>query len=385
MRMKPLWATAILLFVGLQPMRAQGVAEAALACFENGDRCDPTPIPVAAILLEPQKFGSTPVSTVLDGLERIALHADDPGLRQKAAREVAAAGWKGYRSTPIPGVVSRLIRIHRVSTDHWVRSIIISQMMLQVEDVEAVNFLERVAQEDDPRERGEGLSTAYLAVNSLSHMGPQGVAVLEQLHKQGTVSPTAAEYLKNVKARGFNEPPTSREARCQLAVAIFISGSRAASDTWAGREISICGVNGGRAIAVAMRNARTESDTVFLDFITQATQYVHDGLVYEAAMDVAADPGATVQARIFSLRSLIYLMWPGIRPSYAGLKSGATPGYPHNCIGATVTHSVPSVANPVPGNYKEQIEKLATRLKQDSTVPVDVRAAAVCARMVARR
>ena len=201
--MRVLVLSGVAVFAVFQPIAAQGVAEASLACFENADRCDPRPIHVSAILLEPQKFGLAAVSTVLDGLERIAVHSEDPALQRSAALWLAAAGWKGYRPTPIAGVVSRLVRVYRASTAHRIRAIIVSQMIPQVEDVEAASFLELVAQEDDPRERGYEWSTAYLAVNALSHMGPRGLAVLKRLHQQGSVSPTAKGYLEYLKERDF--------------------------------------------------------------------------------------------------------------------------------------------------------------------------------------
>ena len=197
------------LLSGFQPLVAQGDAQAALACFEEANRTgskgcqEPPEVALAHIFsTEPSRSDASLVGAVLDGLEQLALLSDDQSVRSAAVLAISTRGLKTY-PWPISNTVLRLARVYHQSTDWEVRYIVVQRMAHQVEEGEAIAFLEAVAQEDNPLDRGSDLPATRLALESLNRMGAPGRTVLERLHAQGTVPGIAKGYLEYLKQGDF--------------------------------------------------------------------------------------------------------------------------------------------------------------------------------------
>ncbi len=199
--------SGLLLLFSLQPVAAQGQAEAALACLRQthsaGKACEHSPtLSVVMILEDPDGYSRPVVTTLLDGLEDLALDSDE-NVRGVAVASLMTPGRKVAGSPTIRGIVDRLSRVYHQSRDYGVRTLIVSQMHLQIEEAEAAAFLEAVAQEDNSLDSGSDRPPAHTALVSLTRMGPRGQAVLERLHAQGTVPGIAKGYLEYLKQRDF--------------------------------------------------------------------------------------------------------------------------------------------------------------------------------------
>jgi hypothetical protein len=176
---------------------------------------------------------------------------------------------------------------------------------------------------------------------------------------------------------------------CRLAVQIFTRGQPAPQEEWAWTVIQQCGAEGGVALASALRNARSSTDVDYLDRLAGRARWLRDGAVFSAAIDVTADRGASVPAR---LRAIIVLLYTtrlaedhirGIPLSYQDLLSpfDERSGLPHpTCgMGRTSAGEVrPYEGAPLPADYKDQIRTVGKDIFGDTTEPTDVRSAAFC-------
>lgn len=173
--------------------------------------------------------------------------------------------------------------------------------------------------------------------------------------------------------------------QCRKAIRVIETGHPAPHESWAVDYIASCGASGARAIATAMDNLRASADTALLNQLTQPTRRLHDATVFHAAMEIAADASASVPARVFSLRSLLYFVAPNQDPAYDELLAATPEGLPRSCgVGRFVTHSIPEVGVPLPSDFRARMQNLAGTLVQDSAVPLDVRAAALCVKSLAQ-
>lgn len=164
-----------------------------------------------------QAKGFLPIGAMnakLDTLEQRSLSSDSCNRRTSAVTGIAFAGraMKGADAPspppPYPGIVARLARIYRQTSECDLRGSIIDLMIIQAEREEAVVFLARVAEEPfQPTPPGVVLGTwptQVLAIGALTHMGQPGEAMLRRLHAEGTVrEPTARASLEDLARRGF--------------------------------------------------------------------------------------------------------------------------------------------------------------------------------------
>ncbi len=156
---------------------------------------------------------SETVSSLLDGLERLALTTDVQVVRQSAVAELAAFGTQAsYIPDPMPGILPRLLRIYRSTDDMFTRSSILVDLRWMVERAEAVAFLTEVAQQDSTNEDFEG--AAESAVRSLGLAGPLGASALRSLDEQGLVKDRDASGLLRAYSRhGYQHRSSSDGAR----------------------------------------------------------------------------------------------------------------------------------------------------------------------------
>lgn len=158
----------------------------------------------------------------LDTLELLVVSSDSCNRRRSTLIAIGGAGWMRNEADappppPYPGIVARLARIYRQTTDCSLRATVITLMIQQAEREEAVAFLALVAQEPapalpQPTPPGVVLGddnppVQTLAIGALSSMDQPGEAALRRLQAEGTVrEPMAREELERLARRGFQKP-----------------------------------------------------------------------------------------------------------------------------------------------------------------------------------
>jgi hypothetical protein len=129
-----------------------------------------------------------------------------------------------------------------------------------------------------------------------------------------------------------------------------------------------------------MLRARTSTDTALLNAITSPAIELRDGDVYRAALDIAGDRTASVAARVFAFRTLVWTLEPGGMIQYADLADEMVVGRRICNRHGAHFHLRLTRGSPVPGDYVQVIHNLGRATENDSTAPRQVRRAAECAR-----
>lgn len=174
-----------------------------------------------------------------------------------------------------------------------------------------------------------------------------------------------------------------RRNHCRLAVQVIETGHPAPRREWALDYIRLCGTEGGRALAQALRAARQVSDTAMLGRLTAPALHMIDGELFTSALAVAADETATTEARGFSFRVLIQSIDPGRSLGYADLTE--LPGAHSSCAGVGAGfHFQPRTGSPLPSDAPAQVLATAQRVAV-STAPLQVLRAARCTQAHAER
>lgn len=176
--------------------------------------------------------------------------------------------------------------------------------------------------------------------------------------------------------------PDAIKARndCRLAARIVATGHPAPHEEWALAVIPNCPAEAGPAIASGMLALRNENNIYILDSLTSTSRYVRDAAILDAALEIADDRSASFEARIFSLRTLLWMtqVHPAYVP-YGALARGETYQGGGRCLVNTASHSylLPGTT-PLPPDYRDQIDALAVRLEADSSEADDIRGVAWC-------
>jgi hypothetical protein len=170
-----------------------------------------------------------------------------------------------------------------------------------------------------------------------------------------------------------------RRNDCRLAEQVIRTGHPAPHLRRAYERARYC-PNIGRAVAEAMNRSRTSNDTALLNAITSPMMNLRDGRVYETAMAVARDRSASVPARVFAIRALVWLLRPGVVIEYADLTDEPGDPEPRACIrSGTPLHLRLSRGEPIPENYVEAIHRFGSDTQADPSEPRAIKRAAVCA------
>jgi hypothetical protein len=132
-----------------------------------------------------------------------------------------------------------------------------------------------------------------------------------------------------------------------------------------------------------VRRLRAETDTVQLREFWRASRYLRDGELFGASLDVAGDRGASPQARVFALLSLLHTVRFGRSADYRHMVGGFEEDsglrrVRGGCARIFVSDDVRIVGSPLPVDYAERVQTLAERLRTDVTEPLDVQTAASC-------
>lgn len=173
------------------------------------------------------------------------------------------------------------------------------------------------------------------------------------------------------------QPPAGE--RCAVARAVIeraaSQGERGALDV-----IPTCGREGAAALARGFPVLRWSSDVPRLDAYLQVMRLWRDASLYEAALNVAADRGASVRARVFAFGYLLTLVSPGDLIQYevlgAGLDENGLPLQPCSRVVSTSHGSLDSA--PLPTDWRQRLQVIARGIYKDETEPSAVRSAAFC-------
>jgi hypothetical protein len=172
--------------------------------------------------------------------------------------------------------------------------------------------------------------------------------------------------------------------RCDIAIEIVTTGdSRAYSKArvgypeeykqrWAYSHIRPCGARGAAALASRISATRHSRDTLHLELITAPTRELLDAALFQNALRIVADAGASPEARVFAIRTLMWALQPKLSLRFGGLATG-------RCIAGFTLHLDTWDGTPLPGNRHEQVEALSRRILEVQTTPNQVRHAVVCA------
>jgi hypothetical protein len=164
-----------------------------------------------------------------------------------------------------------------------------------------------------------------------------------------------------------------RRNECRLAAQVISTGNPAPRKDWALAVIRTCR-EGGAALARAISRARTNPDTAALNALTAPTVQLRDGAVFATALEIAGDRSASVEARVFAIRTLIWSMYPGGGINYPDLSGGS-----HRCLGyGPSLHTEVTQGAALPRDYVARAKSLARTLTENVTEAVPVRRAASC-------
>lgn len=173
---------------------------------------------------------------------------------------------------------------------------------------------------------------------------------------------------------------------CRLAVRAIETGRPAPHLPWALAYVGTCGASvRGAAHAVAVRRLRSVADTATLGTFWRPTHYLLDRNLYDAALDIAADPSASVESRVFAFLTLVrYSIPPDRAASYASLTGGfyeveGLRGVAGGCAPGVLSDGGRQTGVPLPPDFRLQIREVGESVLRASANPLDVRTAASCA------
>lgn len=188
----------------------------------------------------------------------------------------------------------------------------------------------------------------------------------------------SAGFPRGLHAQNEQSDSVHLRNRCRLAAQTIATTHPAPHSGWAIEFIQNCR-EGGRVLANAFREARVSRDTVLLDALTRPAIRLRDGELFSAALEIAGDEGASPEARVYAVRTLMWAMYPGGAIQYAEL-ADLDPSHQRSCFGAgPSTHTIVTPGEtPMPADYISRAKTLARRISADPSEPRPVRRAAVC-------
>lgn len=168
---------------------------------------------------------------------------------------------------------------------------------------------------------------------------------------------------------------------CEKAAKVIDKGHPAHEKRDALKTLLECGKVGATATSAAILDSRTEQDTrVLLDFWNTADGW-RDGVVMQAALQVARDGAAATPARVFAIRHLLVLISPGSHYSYGSLTKSMDPPdtITLTCSVGYSNHWRSYMSAPLPTDYLTQLEQAFVQIRESPSTPIAVRNATLCA------
>lgn len=170
--------------------------------------------------------------------------------------------------------------------------------------------------------------------------------------------------------------------QCRLAEQVITTGNPATHTDWAWLYIDACDPSErAEAYLAALQQVRKSSDLRVIHRAVMPIVWLHDGRLFEAAMQLAADPEAATPARVVAFVALARVKRPLAAARYewfigesdiGGVPAARCAGRSGHAVGVTPG------TTPLPTNYREQIAEMARRIADAPSQPRDVRSAASC-------
>lgn len=167
---------------------------------------------------------------------------------------------------------------------------------------------------------------------------------------------------------------------CRLARQVLIDGQPANKRGWALSIVPSCGEEGGDAVVAELRRFRSAAHPdVFEPVVRTATRY-RDRLIFEGVLGLAADPAASVAARVQAIRILSAQLAPGSGAVWVSYSYFAgtddSPGFVE--IGPMSVSSDDPVfpGRPLPADALDRSEQAMRGLAENPGTPMPVRHAA---------
>jgi hypothetical protein len=142
-------------------------------------------------------------------------------------------------------------------------------------------------------------------------------------------------------------------------------------------RLHTCGAAGAQATADVLRRLRTSTDDGLLNFLIYPASYNRHSAVLDAALDVAADPQASIDSRALAL--LIAMRQHNVTIAFAGgigTLLNDPPG--KGCLPAAVFGAAYVSQAPLPADYRQRIEAVASRIASDPGDPPPLKKFAGC-------
>lgn len=98
------------------------------------------------------------------------------------------------------------------------------------------------------------------------------------------------------------------------------------------------------------------------------------------ALEIARDRTASVPARVFAIRALLWTLQPGGVITYADLVDERPDGRPRVCFGGTPLHLRLTRGEPISPDYADVIHRAGAQAEADLAEPEQIRIAAFCMR-----
>jgi hypothetical protein len=164
---------------------------------------------------------------------------------------------------------------------------------------------------------------------------------------------------------------------CRLAVQVLTTGRPAVKTGWAIRQMRMC-PSTAADLAEGLRAARTSQDTGALNRLTAPTDWLRDGNIFSAAVEVLRDRSASPQARVYATRVLMWAFVPGEEIRYGHLVDVDGDG-DWTCGGMGPSlHGELVRGTPLPAGWEAAAQALGRTLALSPDEHVLVRQAATC-------
>lgn len=153
------------------------------------------------------------------------------------------------------------------------------------------------------------------------------------------------------------------------------------------KRVNACPERAGQAISEELSGLRNSRSPERLERASWLAHYLHDAQIYGAALDVAGDRRASLEARVNAFRVLHWTLRPSQSPGYSYFLGKPIDDSPalvtwcsctgHYYHGYTADdQGWPAIGRLVPEDFVVQIHSLAQRIEMDATEPQPVRWAA---------
>ena len=173
-----------------------------------------------------------------------------------------------------------------------------------------------------------------------------------------------------------NPEPVRLRHECRLAAQVIRTGQPVPKLGSAWQTLPACPLEAGPTAAGALERLRAATDTIDFMPVRTVGLAVRDSALFQAALDVSADRGASTIAREASLMILVQQLVDGRAVTYAGLAAADTvSGCP---LGWLDDAGRPSSGTPLPADARARAGAAASAIASDAEAPVVVRIAAAC-------